>query len=410
MKDTIQFFSGLATEETVESAITKLQEQINIQMGEEQENKTIDLAVVFITPHFTYEIRKLVNALKEAFHPGVLLGCTAEGVIGREREVEDGPAISLVAARLPGVRLAPFILQPADWPRLLLNPDDFQRNVEAPDTTKLFVLLCDPFSTPTDDVIQSFNGNYPGIPVVGGMASGALRQFGNALFLNDQIITSGSVGVAFAGSFDVDIIVSPGCRPIWRPFTVTGAQKNVIQSLEGQPPMNWIQELIPELSEEDQALLQNGLFIGRAISSQQDSLGRGDFLIRGVMGIDRESGSITIADSMLEGETVQFHLRDALTAQEDLEMMLVPQIFRSPPSGALLFTCNGRGTRLYDHPDGDVSIIQQNLNGIDLAGFFCAGEIGPVHGQNFLHGHTISLAIFRPQTGEQFEGSETGDL
>jgi len=67
-----------------------------------------------------------------------------------------------------------------------------------------------------------------------------------------------------------------------------------------------------------------------------------------------------------------------------------------PPCGGFLFSCNGRGTRLYDHPNGDISTIQKVIGDINLAGFFCAGEIGPIGSKNFLHGHTASLALFRP--------------
>jgi len=161
------------------------------------------------------------------------------------------------------------------------------------------------------------------------------------------------------------------------------------------------QALVDDLDEEDRDLLQNGLFIGRAIDSKKESLGRGDFLVRGVMGVDGNSGSIAIGDTIVAGERVQFHLRDARTAREDLEMMLSPQSLFGAPSGALLFSCNGRGTRLYDEPDGDISAITGCFRGLDVAGFFCAGEIGPIGGKNFLHGHTASLALIRSPAPER---------
>ena len=328
----------------------------------------------------------------------MLLGCTAEAVVGRKQEIEETPAITLVVAHLPGAQVSPFILQPSDtdWHKLLLDTDEFHRTIDPPQDPRLFILLGDPFSAPMEDVLQAFNANYESIPVVGGMASGALRPSGNALWVNEQIIHEGALGVSIGGAVDVDVVVSQGCRPIWRPFKVISAHRNVIFNLEGRPPLAWLQDLIPELSEDDRALLQNGLFIGRSIKTGGEQLGRGDFLIRGVVGIDQQNGAIAIGDSVMDGETIQFHLRDALTAKEDLEMMLIPQTFRPLPSGALAFLCNGRGTRLYDHPDGDISIIQSNLEGTHLAGFFCAGEIGPIGRMNFLHGHTASLVFFRP--------------
>ena len=413
------FVSASTTDPDLGSALASLEEQVNLQarqqLGDALPPEWIDLAIVFVSSHFTQPVRLIVDKLRADLKPGVLLGCTAEGVIGASQEIEDVPAITLVAASLPGVVAAPFLLLPSDanlpaltwsphliagqpdWPRLLLDVEEFRRMVDAPENPELFILLGDPFSTPMDDVLQAFNTYYPGVPVVGGMASGALRPSGNALWVNDQITFEGAVGVGLAGPLEVDVVVSQGCRPIWRPMKVVNAHRNLIFNLEGRTPLAWLQELLPELSEEERLLLQNGLFIGRAIKPGQENLGRGDFLLRGVVGLDQNSGALAIGDSIMEGETIQFHLRDALTATEDLEMMLITQVFRGPPSGALLFTCNGRGTRLYDHPNGDISVIQANLDVAHLAGFFCAGEIGPIGGVNFLHGHTVSLAIFRPK-------------
>jgi small ligand-binding sensory domain FIST len=386
----MEFTSAATTEADADQAIRALVEQISI--GEP------DLLVMFLSTYHSHAAEYIVRELRQALQPGLLIGCTAEGVIDPGREIEDQPAISLVAARLPEASLTPFVLQsdPTEWHNLLLEEDNFYRAVPAPADTRLMLMLADPFTTPMEDALQAFNLYYPGIPIVGGMASGSLRPHGNTVFVNDRVYHEGAVGAAISGAVDVDIIVSQGCRPIWRPFKVVKAHQNVIHNLEDRAPLAWLQDLIPELSDEDRALLQNGLFVGRAVKAGQESLGRGDFVIRGVMGIDQESGAIAIGDSIMDGETIQFHLRDAVTAQEDLEMMLIPQMFRETPSGALLFTCNGRGTRLYDRPNGDITIIQQNVSNAPLAGFFCAGEIGPIGGANFLHGHTATLVLFRP--------------
>jgi small ligand-binding sensory domain FIST len=183
-------------------------------------------------------------------------------------------------------------------------------------------------------------------------------------------------------------------------FEVTDATHNIIGSLEGESPLERIGDLLESLDESDRELLRNGLFIGRAIDPRKETLGRGDFLIRGVLGADSKSGAIAIGDVVAAGERVQFHLRDANTAREDLEMMLSPHAFFGEPSGAFLFSCNGRGTHLYSEPDGDISAINSFFRGIDVAGFFCAGEIGPIGGRNFLHGHTASLALIRPAAKE----------
>jgi small ligand-binding sensory domain FIST len=262
------------------------------------------------------------------------------------------------------------------------------------------MVLADPFTTPIEHILNAFNSFYPDLPLVGGMASGSTRAGGNALLFNDRLLNNGAVGVAFSGAFEADVIVSQGCRPIGQPVTVTSAAQNMIYSLDGETPLIYLQKLIEEISPQDRELLQGGLYLGRAIVSDQETLGRGDFLIRGVLGLDRQSGAMVVGDSLETGETIQFHLRDASTAAEDLEMMLAPQLFYDPPSGGFLFSCNGRGTRLYNHPNGDINAIQKVIGEIHLAGFFCAGELGPIGGKNFLHGHTASLVLFRPQPAD----------
>jgi small ligand-binding sensory domain FIST len=389
------FASALTTASEMDRVVAELTAAVETRLAGSIPN----LVLAFLSTHFTQAARQVADGLRASLKPEVLIGCTAEGVIGCDREIEGEAAIALIAAHLPEITLTPFILPPTGSLLTFLEEDEFHRSIGAPDDSRLLILLGDPFTMPMSDVLQAFNMFYPRIPVVGGMASGALRAGGNALFLNDQLMEGGAVGVSLSGSFEVDVIVSQGCRPIWEPMTVTASEKNVIFSLEGQPPLAVIQNLVPELSEEDRFLLQGGLFIGRAIAAGSERLGRGDFLVRGVVGVDRQNGAIAIGDTIQDGERVQFHLRDAVTAQEDLEMMLIPQLFRDPPSGGLLFTCNGRGTRLYDHPDGDISVIQKNLRDIQLAGLFCAGEIGPIGGESFLHGHTASLVLFRTKAG-----------
>lgn len=245
-------------------------------------------------------------------------------------------------------------------------------------------------------MIHAFNRYYPGLPLVGGVASDAHQAGGNVLICNERLSPVGAVGLTMAGDFEVDVLVSQSCRPIGQPFLVTAAEDNLILSLDGQPPLAWIEHLIPELPYGDRDLLHRGLFVGRAIHPGQEQLGCGDFLVREVIGLDRHSGAIAVAESVRRGDRVQFHLKDARTAQTDLEMVLIPHLFRRSPAGALLFSCMGRGSRFYHRPDGDASVIQENLGGVHLVGAFCDGEIAPIGRRNFLHGHAASLALFRP--------------
>ncbi|UCG51530.1 MAG: FIST C-terminal domain-containing protein [Candidatus Latescibacterota bacterium] len=389
----MKFVSAISTETSASAAIR----EAALRVKNEFEEDTIDLALVFVSPHFVDDAGVVVKTIQEELGPRVLAGCSGEGVIGPEQEIEQKPAVSLTAARLPGVDIFAHGLRASDLHKAVGGGVVFPREVNVPKSPTLFLMMADPFSTAMDHVLRVFNALYAPTPIIGGMASASRTPGGNALFINKDFQNDGAVVIAFSGEIDIDIVVSQGCRPIGPTFGVTSARDNAILDLEGTPPLQQLEKIVGGLSEEERNLLRNGLFIGRAVDPGKDMLGRGDFLIRGVIGVEPENGTITIGDFVDNGDVVQFHLRDAATATEDLEMMLTPHGLFGPPSGAFLFSCNGRGTRLYDHPNGDVSVIQRFFPGLSVAGFFCAGEIGPIGGKNFLHGHTASLVLFRPR-------------
>ena len=237
---------------------------------------------------------------------------------------------------------------------------------------------------------------FPGMPVLGGMASGGQEPGENRLFLNSEVVHTGAVGVIVHGDVRVRSVVSQGCRPIGSPFVVTAADRNVVQGLGGAPPLRRLQEMLPTLSERDQALVRRGLHLGLAMNEYQDAFGRGDFLIANVLGADADTGAIAVGNMVRTGQTVQFHVRDDQTADEDLRHLLQvgPGREQSKAQAALLFSCNGRGTRLFPEPHHDAGVIQELFGPLPLAGFFAQGELGPVGGRNYIHGYTASIALF----------------
>jgi small ligand-binding sensory domain FIST len=391
-----RFASMSVTDHSIDRILSAVSRQMIDRLGEH-----VDLALIFPSSHFVKHAAGLGVNLRRAIGAKVMIGCCAEGVIGPQHEIEGEPAVAVVAAQLPGVDIEPFHIAGPDLMDLARAPMRFDDYVPASRDTRGYVMIADPFSSPMERVLDAFNHMCEGVPIIGGLASAARQPGDNRLFMNDTVVKDGLVGVALGGPVQVDVIVSQGCRPVGPIFEVTDAKNNIIDSLGGAPPMERISAMLQGLDESERELLQNGLFIGRAIDPTRESLGRGDFLIRGVLGADSKTGAIAIGDVIENGERVQFHLRDARTAREDLEMMLTPHALFGAPSGAFLFSCNGRGTNLYNEPDGDISAINSFFHGIDLAGFFCAGEIGPIGGKNFLHGHTASLALIRPAGRER---------
>ncbi len=365
------------------------------------------LALAFVTPHHAEEFDELAAALRQRLAPAPVLGCTAEAVACGRREIEDGPAVALWLAHLPGARIVTMHLQYEQtaeggtfvgWPEELAGPWP---------AGSALLLLGEPFTFPTDVLLWRLNEDRPGVPVVGGMASGAMAPGELHLLYDGQRCSAGAVAAWIHGGVDIQAVVSQGCRPIGRPLVITRSQRNVIYELGGRPPLAVLQEMFPTLPARDQQLLQRGLHLGRVIDEYRDTFGPGDFLVRNVVGVDPDSGALALGDYVRNGQTVQFHLRDAQSADEDLRRLLDRNLAgAAPPRGALLFTCNGRGTRMFAEPDHDAAAVQQavgahrgSLGGADelpLAGFFAQGEIGPIGAQNFLHGFTASVVLFRP--------------
>ena len=258
------------------------------------------------------------------------------------------------------------------------------------------LMICDPFTFPADGLLTHLNEQVPGAVVMGGMASAALAPRQSRLFLDDRVLSAGAVGVHLPNA-EVHPLVAQGCRPIGDAYIITRADGNVIHELGGRPPLVRLREMAVALPSRDTELLAQGLQLGVVIDEYRAEPGQGDFLIRGVVGADPDSGAIAVGDQIQVGQTVQFHVRDAQSADEDLRRALEREsaaLGDRRPAGALLFTCNGRGSRLFTEPDHDAGLIAATLGDIPVAGFFCAGELGPVGGQNFLHTFTASIALF----------------
>jgi small ligand-binding sensory domain FIST len=297
---------------------------------------------------------------------------------------------------LPDARIEPFHVQFSQTADGIVSTG-FPAHLtgEETDVRAVFV-MGEPFSAAPNSIIDRVADELPGVPVIGGMASGGARPGTNWLFLNSASLPYGAVGAVVRGGPRIRSVVSQGCRQIGTPYVLTKAEQNVLYELGGVPPMRRLHELLPTLTERDQRLIQGGLHLGVVMNEYQDTFARGDFLISNVIGAGADDGSIAIASQVRVGQTVQFHVRDAEAAGEDLVQLLKQDRSANPnvPQAALLFSCNGRGTRLFPEPNHDARTIQENVGPIPLAGLFAQGEFGPIGRKNFIHGFTASIALF----------------
>jgi small ligand-binding sensory domain FIST len=389
---TARFAAALSTLPHTAAAVEQVCQSATSQLGCRP-----DLAVVFVSPHHVEHLAEIAVQICDAIGCDALIGCTGESIVGGNREIESREAISLWLAALPGttVKLMHLEFEQTREGSIFTGWD---ANLPEPWPSEAAMLLMgEPFSFPADELVRRINEDHPGIPVLGGMASGGVAPGENQLVLGRERYTQGAVTAMLYGNVRISSVVSQGCRPIGQPYVVTRCEANVIHELGGVPPLVRLQEILKSLSEQEKQQVQRGLHLGRVLSEYQDEFHRGDFLVRNVMGADPNTGAVAIGDYPRLGQTVQFHIRDELTADDDLRKLLGvvgKTAGLSKSRGALLFTCNGRGTRLFSSSNHDATCLQEILGDLPVAGFFAQGEIGPIGKENFLHGFTASVALF----------------
>lgn len=360
-----------------------------------------DLAVVVVSGLQAEGLRSAAAAVRGRVDPAVLLGAAAQGVVGPSTEIEGTYAVSVWCARWEGDGIAePFhtsTIRTAEGAAVVGWPETREG-----DTT---LLLADPHTYPASQVIAHLRRERPGHPVVGGLVTTGERN-GRLLIAergeDPEVRDEGAVGVVLR-DVDVELLVSQGCRPVGEPMVITQAEHNVIQELAGQPAIDRLRELFDAAEPQDRRLMQGGLHVGIVADEYRDRFDTGDFLVRAVLGADDETGAVAVGDHVEVGQVVQFQVRDAESAHDDLVRTLEG---RDPAAGALLFTCNGRGLAFFGEQDHDARMVSERL-GDRIAGAFCAGEIGPVGSGSHVHGFTASLAVFRNpgETHEQSEGN-----
>lgn len=376
------------------AAIEEAAAAVRRQLGE----CPADLIIAFVSSHHAGAYGEVPARLRDALGDGLLLGCSAGGVIGGGHEIEQRPGVALLAAYLPGVMIRALRLRNEEIPAPDAELAHWQRLIGAEAAAPVHcVLLPDPFTFDIETLLRGLDIACPDSTIIGGIASGGRQAGANALFLAGERFPHGLVGVALSGNITIDTIVAQGCRPIGEPMFVTACEGNVIRALDGRPPLAVLQQLHDQLDARDRQLARHSLFLGIVMKEDRVEYRQGDFLIRNLVGIDARSGALAIGGLVDHNAIVQFHLRDAETSAQDLEAMLrrYRQAELPAPQGALLFSCLGRGQFLYGRPDHDTELFRRSIGEVPLGGFFCNGEIGPVHGATFVHGYTSAFGLFR---------------
>jgi small ligand-binding sensory domain FIST len=373
----VPFAAALSEHPVTAHAVGEVTGQVLEALGEEPP----DLALLFVTRHHGAALGDAADAVRTLLRPATLAGATAVAVLANAHETEENPAVTLWAGRF-----GPVATAAVPGPELPLPDPPFE--------PRAVLLLADPFSFRPEPALAAMADRWPGVPVIGGLASASTTPGGNRLLLDGTRLTSGAVAVLLGPGLAIDALVSQGCRPIGQPFTVTAADGQVVRELAGQPAMARLQQLVDdELTEDEVAVINGGgLHVGRVIDERKAEPGRGDVLVRDVVGANRIEGWLALAAPVDVGDTLQFHIRDAEAADDDLRALLTAA---PPAESALVFAGSGRGRALFGSRDHDAQVLDDYKGPLPVAGMFCAGELGPVGGRNFVHASAASIALLR---------------
>jgi small ligand-binding sensory domain FIST len=399
-KSLMKWVSALSTKVSLEAAIDEVTQQVLAGL----DGCSADFGLLFISNTFTSDSPRLLPLLAENIQIKSLIGCSGGGIVGGGRELEDKPALTLMVGHLPGAVIHTFHLTDESVPDLDSSPDRWHSLVGVDGNIEpSFIVLGDPFSFPINDFLAGMDFAYPNAIKVGGLASGGGT---NMLFCSDQdgyrLLRQGIVGAALWGDVTIDAVVAQGCRPIGKPLQISQSDRNIILAIENRPPLETLQDIVNGLNSSDRDLAEHSLFVGIVMNEFKLQPEPGDFLIRNIIGVDPRTGAIAIGDRVRPGQRIQLHLRDASASASDLEIALTAYQKRSQleqthhsSQAAILFSCMGRGERLYGKTGFDSAVFQQFFGEIPLAGFFCSGEIGPVSNTTFLHGYTSVFGFIR---------------
>ncbi len=359
--------------------------------------RRVSLGLVFMVPAWFPHARQVLEILQVHAQVPLLVGCSSGSLITDGLELEEDAGLVLGLYHLPGAELKAFHFTQAHVEEANGPAFWHLESGVTPEATQGWLVFLDPFHLDSERWLNGWNEAFPGLPVLGGCASGENTEQLAQVYLNGEVYEEGGVAVAVGGALRLAGVISQGCTPIGETWTITKAEQNLIQEIANRPAYQVLAETFVQLPPEQQKRAQHNLFIGLVGNEYQEEFHRGDFLVRNLLGGDPNSGVLAVGALPRPGQTVQFQCRDAAAATEDLKLLLeqAREKFRGATVyGGCLCSCNGRGHRFFGVPNHDAALVQQYLGPLGLTGFFCNGEIGPVGAKNFVHGYTASLALF----------------
>jgi small ligand-binding sensory domain FIST len=358
----------------------------------------VSLGLVFMTPRFFPMAAQILELIRVHGQVPLLAGCSSTGLIIGGREWEEKPGVALSLFSLPGAELRAWRFNQQQVEEAGSRPVYWRSKTGlAPDQMNGWLAFSDPFHVDAEAFLRGWNAAFPGRPVVGGLAGGDLADQTTQVYLDGGIYQEGGVALGVGGAVELLSLVSQGCTPIGQCWIITKAEGNFIHQIANRPAYEVLAETFGKLSNREQLQARGNLFIGLVVNEYLEDFRRGDFLVRDILGADPNSGILAVRAWPRQGQTLQFQRRDATAADQDLRSLLdrlAGQLGGRRIFGGCLCCCNGRGHRLFGQMDHDAGLIQQKIGPLELTGFFCNGELGPIGDRPFLHSYTAALALF----------------
>lgn len=354
-----------------------------------QLGSTPNLAFVFVAAGNPEDAEQALLASHAHLGSATVLGTSASGVIASGRGSDEGTAVAVWAARIPGLRARSFhleVMAAAEGHQIVGLPGRRRDDVIA-------VLLTDPWSFPATDFASHAQALMTDLPVVGAVASGPPPARTTRFLLDGRIHKRGAIGVMIGGHAEVTTLTSPACRPVGPILTVTDAEGFLLKSLAGTPAALCAQEVVAALDEPERSLALSGMQLGVAVGSDDPRMG--DFVVHEFQAAEVERGALQMVAPIPVGATVQFQVRDETAADEDLNVMLEGVAARMGPrlEGALMFASTTRGRFMFGSSDHDAAVASGRL-GVPVTGFFAEAEIAPMGRDVRVNYQTATVVAF----------------
>lgn len=379
--------SSLVLSPFSEQSVVQAAREVRAKLGAEAH-----CALVFFSPEYADHLPEFLELIRVYGQVANVLGCSGAGLVGEGSEVEGPVGFSILLLHLPHTVLHSLELRPGQVEEAEEPSDWHMATGLGPNAVDAWMVLAHPMRLDVERWLGTWNPAYPGVPVLGGLASGGESNI--VLCRDGNVVESDAVLLGLKGGVAFRTIVSQGCRPIGEPLTITGARQNLLLTLGSKPAYSVLNQVFNNLTKQEKDRARNNLFAGLAMSEYLEDYQRGDFLIRNILAADPEAGAVAIGAALRVGQTLQYQLRDRDSADEDLrELCHIAEEEGAKPFASLLFSCNGRGKGLFGVPNHDAGLLAEIFGAHPSAGFFCNGEIGPVGRQSFLHGYTASSVL-----------------